>query len=139
MASAAENDRRSEDEQAPTYVISLKRTRDRRQSIERQLRQLGLPYAVIDAVDGKALTVAERAQYSAQAAVAAIRRELVPKRSAVHSVISRCTGVCSRCRQRRVALQVKLDFCESPRLNGRARLCSQLAAVVGSSLLSRLV
>lgn len=62
-----------------TYVISLKRTPDRRQSIERQLRQLGLPYEVIDAVDGKGLTFADRAQYSAQAAVAAIGRELVPE------------------------------------------------------------
>lgn len=62
-----------------TYVISLKRTPDRRRSIEGQLLQLGLPYEVIDAVDGKALTNADRAQYSAQAAVATIGRELVPE------------------------------------------------------------
>jgi len=38
------------------FVVNLKRSKDRKASMERQLECLGFPYSFIEAVDGKALT-----------------------------------------------------------------------------------
>jgi glycosyl transferase family 25 len=48
----------------PIWIISLRRATDRRETVAAAFRQRRLPFEFVDAVDGRALTDAERAQYS---------------------------------------------------------------------------
>ncbi len=60
------------------FVISLKRSQDRRKSISKQLNNLGLAFEFVDAVDGSALNNYHLSKYSASASTMAMGRELLP-------------------------------------------------------------
>jgi glycosyl transferase family 25 len=63
----------------PTWVINLKRSPERRRYITAHLHELGLPFELIEAVDGRNLTPEDLAAvYGAERAITCIRRELAP-------------------------------------------------------------
>ncbi len=63
----------------PTWVINLKRSPERRRYITAHLHELGLPFELIEAVDGWSLTPQQlAAAYSAERAITYMRRELAP-------------------------------------------------------------
>jgi glycosyl transferase family 25 len=63
----------------PAWVINLKRSPERRKYITAHLHELGLPFELIEAVDGRNLTPQELAAlYSAERAITYSRRELAP-------------------------------------------------------------
>ena len=47
----------------PVYVLSLRRNKKRRRYIQNHLKELGIPFKWVDAVDGKKLTTSEKETY----------------------------------------------------------------------------
>jgi glycosyl transferase family 25 len=60
------------------FVISLKRSQERRESISKQLDELGFKFEFVDAVDGRNLNDVQLSKYSAKASMMASGRELSP-------------------------------------------------------------
>jgi glycosyl transferase family 25 len=60
------------------HVINLPRSTDRREHVTRQMAQLGIPYEFVDAVEGRELSAAQRAELVDEAAVARSPRWLTP-------------------------------------------------------------
>ena len=60
------------------YVINLPSSTDRRRRTEDQLRRAGMQYEVVEAIDGKRLTVTERSELVDERRVAAYPRWLTP-------------------------------------------------------------
>jgi glycosyl transferase family 25 len=60
------------------HVINLPRSTERREHVTRQMTQLGIPYEFVNAVEGRALTAAQRAELVDEAAVARSPKWLTP-------------------------------------------------------------
>lgn len=64
-------------EKIPTFIISLPKDKHRREFLGGQLEQLNMPFTVLEAVNGKALSAAElAASYDPKKAVRLFNREL---------------------------------------------------------------
>jgi glycosyl transferase family 25 len=60
----------------PIWVVSLARATDRREFVDRAFREADLPFEIVPAVDGRALSAAEVAVYSSRRAMFDYGREL---------------------------------------------------------------
>lgn len=67
----------------PVWVISLRRSTERRAHITQHLKEHNLPFEFFDAIDGQTLTPDQWARYDARQAQDSIGRELVPGEIAV--------------------------------------------------------
>jgi glycosyl transferase family 25 len=60
-----------------TFIISLPKDKNRRESLERQLQKLALPFSVVEAVHGESLSAEElEASYDRKKAISLFNREL---------------------------------------------------------------
>ena len=62
----------------PVWLLSLERSRDRREFMVKQLQALNLQFEIVPAVDGKCLDSEDLKHYSAPEAIKAIQREMKP-------------------------------------------------------------
>ncbi|HMW03240.1 MAG TPA: glycosyltransferase family 25 protein [Acidobacteriota bacterium] len=67
----------------PIWVISLRRSTERRAHITQHLKEHNLPFEFFDAIDGQTLTPDQLACYDAQQACQCMGRELVPSEIAI--------------------------------------------------------
>jgi glycosyl transferase family 25 len=70
------SDQKKTDINLPIWVLNLERDKEKRQFMEEQLKQLGVEYQIIKAVDGKNLTADDLAHYSKKTALRDFGREL---------------------------------------------------------------
>ncbi|MFA5882577.1 MAG: glycosyltransferase family 25 protein [Acidimicrobiia bacterium] len=62
----------------PVWVISLERAQDRRESVTQAFSTLGIPFTMLDAVDGRMLSPDERRRHSRWRSLFAIGRDMTP-------------------------------------------------------------
>ena len=66
------------DHNLPIWVLNLERDKEKRHFMEEQLKRLGKPYQIVEAVDGKKLSADDLQFYSRKMALTDFGRELSP-------------------------------------------------------------